>query len=385
MRKLFVWLVVPALLLGACSSEPSAEEDPTGALVSAFEKTGEADAQTVTVSIQSTPESLTALSEGDLTPELADTILGSSLTFSGTKNDDPEAQNARIALSVPGTDGVELLVDGTDLYIRADVRGIAELAGQDASQIDTFLESPQAQQAPFLEAAANGEFIKIEGADQLAAGVGADPGALTEQQAKLLEEFGNAIQEDANVTSEGSDDVGEHLVASIPLRTLYQKFTEFAGQLGAPLPPGSLPPESEVPEGDFSMDVWISDGEVAQLVFDIVKLSEEFDGELPDGVEDFRIRIALSSEAEEVSPPEDAVTVTGEELMGLIFGGFGGLDTGGDTTDNFGGESPGGDLGGDELDCSLYEGLPPETFDGLPQETLDQLEALCPGLVPGSQ
>ena len=385
MRKLFVWLVVPALLLGACSNEPSAEEDPTGALVSAFEKTGEADAQTVTISVQSTPESLVALSEGDLTPELAETILGSSLTFSGTKSEDPEEQSALVSLSIPDTDGFELLVDGTDLYIRADVRGIVELAGQDPAQIDAFLETPQAQQAPFIEAAANGEFIKIEGADQLAAQAGADPGALTEQQAKLLEEFGKAIEEEASVTSEGSDDVGEHLVASIPLRTLYQKFTEFAGELGTPLPPGSLPPESEVPEGDFTMDVWINDGEVVQLELDIVALGEEFEGEIPEGVEDFRIRIGLSSEAEDVSPPDDAVTVTGEELMGLVLGGLGttGTDTsGGEVTEDTGGDT-GGNTGG-EIDCSIYEGLPPETFDGLPQDTLDQLELLCPGLVPGS-
>lgn len=389
MRKWFVWLVVPALLLGACSKEggPSAEEDPTGALVAAFEETGKAEAQTITVSIQSTPESLVAASEGSLTPEVAETILGSSLTFSGTTSDDPANQSARVALSIPGTDGFELMVVGTDLYVRADVRGIAELAGQDPAMIDQFLQTPQAQQAPFLEAAANGEFIKIEGADELAAGAGAgglDPGALTEQQAKLVEQFGQAIQEDATVTSEGSDDVGEHLVASIPLQSLYQTFTEFAGDLGAPIPPGSFAPESEIPEGDVSMDIWISDGRIAQFEFDIVELGQEFggEGEVPAGVEQFAIRVALTPEAEEVTPPEDAVTVTGEELFGLFLGGFGGDLGGGETG---GGESPGtDDLTGGNLDCSIYEGLPPESFDGLPQETLDQLETLCPGIVPGT-
>lgn len=387
MRKWFVWLVVPALLLGACSSGsgPSADEDPTGALVAAFEETGKAEAQTITVSIQSTPESLVAASEGSMTPEIAETILGSSLTVSGTTGGDPADQSARVVLSIPGTDGVELMVVGTDLYLRADVRGIAELAGQDPAMIDQFLQTPQAQQAPFLEAAANGEFIKIEGADDLAAGAGAgglDPGALTEQQAKLIEQIGQAIEEDATVTSEGSDDVGEHLAVSIPLRSLYQTFTEFAGDLGAPLPPGSLPPESEIPEGDFSMDVWINDGRVAQMEFDVVKLGQEFEGEVPEGVEQFAIRVALLPEAEEVTPPEDVVTVTGEELFGLIFG-VGGDFGGGDETG--GGESPGGDdLTGGNFDCSIYEGLPPETFDGLPPETLQQLETLCPGVVPGT-
>lgn len=383
MRKWLVLSIVAALFLGACSNEPSPEEDPKAALVSAFEKIGELDASTVTVTIQSTSESLVAASEGDLTPELAETILGSSLTITGANADDPENQNASIALSVPDTDGVEILVIGTDLYLRADVRGLVELAGQDPAQIDAFLQSPQAQQAPFLEAAANGEFIKIEGADQLGAAAGADPGALAEQQKKLFEEFGKSIEQEADVTSEGSDDVGDHLVVSIPLRSLVQRFTDLAGELGAPLPPGSVPPESEIPEGDIVMDVWVSDGRIVQIEFDIVQLGEEFGGVAPEGVEDFRLRLELSEEAEEVTAPEGATTVTSEELMGLIFGGFGG-EMGGDTPTLD--ETPGGDDlgggGGGELDCSLYEGLPPETFDGLPQETLDQLEQLCPGLVP---
>jgi hypothetical protein len=385
MRKWLVLSVIAALVLGACSNEPSAEEDPKAALVSAFEEIGKLDASTVRISLQSTPESLAAASEGDLSPEQADIILGSAVTISGQQTDDPEEQNARFAVEVPGTDGVEVLVIGTDFYIRADVRGIVELAGEDPSQIDAFLESPQAQQAPFLEAAANGEFIKIEVADQLGAAAGANPGAITEQQQKLLEEFGKSIQEEATVTSEGSDDVGDRLSVSIPLQSLVDQFTEFAGQLGT-VPPGTLPSEEEIPEGDVTMDVWVSDGRVVQLEFDVVALAQEFEGDVPEGVEDLRIRIELSEEAEEVTAPEGATTVTAQELMGLIFGGLGGgLDegSGGEFTEPGTDETPGGDdLGGGELDCSIYDGLPPETFDGLPQETLDQLEQLCPGLVP---
>ena len=383
MRKWLALSVVAAFVLGACSSEPSPEEDPKAALVSAFESLGEIDASTIRFTIQSTPESIVAASEGDLTPELAETILGSSITITGNQPENPEDANGRVTVEVPGTDGFEVLIIGTDLYVRADVRGIAEIAGQDPAQIDAFLESPQAAQAPFLEAAANGEYIKIEGADQLGAAAGANPGAITEQQKQVLEQFGQAIEEEATVTSEGSDDVGDHLAVSIPLRSLYQQFTEIAGQLGAPLPPGTIPPESEVPEGDVTMDVWVADGRVAQLEFDVVALSQEFGAELPEGMDDLRIRMELSEEAEEVEAPEGATTVTAEELMGLIFGGFGG-DLGGDVpgTDEGTGGDTGGDLGEGELDCSIYEGLPPETFDGLPQETLDQLEQLCPGLVP---
>lgn len=389
MRKWLALLTIPALLLGACSNEgdaPAAEDDPTGALVAAFEETAASEAQTITISLQSTPESLAAAAEGsELPPEAAETILGSSITVTGTKAEDPADQSFRMTLAVPNSDGAEVIFSGGDLYLRADVRGLAEAFGQDTTMIDQFLQSPTAQQAPFLEPAVNGEFIRIEGTEELTGGTGGTA-ELGQQQEQILREFSEAIRADAEVTSEGEDDVGEHLVVSIPFQTLMQRFTELASQLGGGLAP--TPPESEVPEGDFTFDVWIADGRVAQMELDIVQLSESAEGDVPEGVEELAVRMEFSEEAEDITPPEDAVTVTGEQIMGLIFGGaFGGGGFPGDTptddTSGGGGDDTTGGGGGDDI-CSVYEGLPPETFEGLPQETLDQIEQLCPEIVPNS-
>jgi hypothetical protein len=381
MRKWLVSLMILSLLAGACSSAPNPQEDPLGALVAAIEETGKADAQTITLTLQSTPESLVAASEGGVTPAVAEAILGSSVTFSGTQSDDPEDQSGRIAVSVPGTEGFEMLILGTDVYLRADVRGFASVGGVDPARIDEFLQSPQAQQAPFLQSAADGEFIRIEGADQLAGATGLGGGGqqLTEQQEELLRAFGDAIEQSATVTSEGTDDVGDHLVASIPLRDLYQKSVDIIGRLGLPMAPGQIPPETEIPEGDVLMDVWIADGRVVQFEFDFVRLALEFGEEIPEGVEQMALRVQLDDEVAEITAPEDAVTVSSEQLMGLIFGGLGG----------FGGEesvevprevvSPGEVPA---FDCSMYEGLPPETFQGLPPEALAELERTCPDVIP---
>lgn len=392
MRKWLVWLVAPALLAGACSGDnaPASDEDPKGALVSAFEETGTAEEQTVTLTIASTPESLVAAStDQPLTPEQAEMILGSSLSIGATKAEEPEDQTAVVRLEVPGTEGAEVLFVEGDLYARADIRGFVEAVGQDPAAIDAFLASPTAQQFPFLEAGANGEFLQIEGTEELAGGSAA--GELTSQQQQIINEFREALNEEADVSFEGEEDVGDHFVVSISAQALYQRFAEFSAQLGTTgLPGASVPPTEDVPEGDVTVDVWVSDGRLAQLELDLIALGEEFEPEeVPEGVDELAIRLAFEYEVEDVSAPEDAVTVTGEDIVGLIFGGaFGGelpTDLPTETTVTpEPGASPSLDTpsGEEVIDCSLYEGLPPETFQGLPQDVIQQLEEICPGIVP---
>ncbi|MDQ4145248.1 MAG: hypothetical protein M3198_16210 [Actinomycetota bacterium] len=385
MRKWVICLLVPALLLAGCSDDggdssgsPSAEEDPTNALIAAIERTAASETQTVTVTLQSTPESLAAASEGSLPPGAAETILGSSVTVSTTGGDDPARQSGGLTIDVPGTEGAEILFSGSDLYLRADVRGLAETFGQNAATVDAFLQSPVAQQAPFLQAAADGKFIKIEGTEEMAGNTGATQ-ELAEQRKLLLGELGEIIRADGEVTSEGEDDTGEHLLLSVPLAPLYQR----AGELWSSLVPGGLPPQPSpefVPEeGDLVLDVWLSEGDLAQVEVDLVRFNEEVQGDMPPGVEELAVRMGFSDEAEPVDPPADAVTVTGDEIMSLIFGGaFGGGGFPGDAPT----EAPDTSGGGEDVDCSIYEGLPPESFEGLPPDLLEELEKICPEVVP---
>ena len=374
MRKWLIILVVPALLLGACNGGggPAADEDPTGALVAALEETANSEQQTISFSIQSTPESLVAASAEDatpLSPEMAETILGSSISISVIDSGE-EGTSLRVSLAVPGSDGAEAIVLGQDLYARADVRGLATAFGQDTAAIDTFLQSEVVQQYPFIESGVNGEFLKIEGTEELTGGTSVTE-EVGNQREQVLNSVTEAIREEANVEFEGEDDVGDHFVVSAPAEALYNHFAELAGQLGA-----SPPTETDIPEGDVTFDAWVADGRIAQLEVDAVRLAEEFEGEIPEGVEELAFRMSFGYEVEEISAPEDAVTVTGEDLMALIFGGaFGGTT---DVPEEEEVEPEPTETTG--FDCSDYENLPPETFEGLPQETLDQLEELCPGI-----
>jgi hypothetical protein len=369
MRKWLTGLVGVALLLGACGGDSGggSSDDPTEALVAAFRSLGEADSQTLTVSLESTPDSLVAASEGSLTAEAAQTIVDSSLAISGTRGESADDSASRLSLNIPETEGVELIVLGTDLFFRADVRGLLPVFGQDAAMVDQFVQQAKAQGLDFVEAGINGEFLKIEGIDQLTSQLGVSPGDLSEQQQKLLDGFGDAIRRDANVTSEGTDDVGEHLVATISVRDAYQSFQELAEQT-SPVP-GAFPPPTEVPDKDISVDAWVNDGRLAQIEFDFLQLSDFGDEPMPEGVEQLALRVTFAEEAEEVTAPEDAVTVTQQDLQQLFTGGAPSAPPGGG-----GGQVP--------ADCSQFENLPPEAFEGLPPETLDLIEQQCPGVVP---
>ena len=393
MRKWIAFLAVATLAFGACSSDSGgggSSEDPKAALISAFENLSKQQGGSITISLASTPESLAAVSEDEVTEDQANTILGSSVTIEGNAAEDPADTTFRLAVNIEGTDGAEIMVVGGDLFVRADVPGMASAFGADTSAIDQ--AAAEAEQAgfafvrPFLE----GQVVKFAGIQEALTGLsgGQDPTAgLGEQEQQLLDQFRRTIQENAEVTSEGSDDVGEHLVASVPLRTLVESLSSALGPLSAQLPPGSLPDPADVPEGDLSLDVWVADDNVAQIEFDFTQLAQ-FDEEAEqdlEGVDEFALRVAISDDVPELTAPEAGAEITQEDIqkiVGLFMGGLGGVP-GGDIPSG-GGAAPGGGGGGGgpAIDCSLYEGLPPETFEGLPQETLDQIEAICPGVIP---
>jgi hypothetical protein len=391
MRRLFALMVVAAFFIGACDSGGGggeSSEDPKQTLASAFEAMGEVDAQSVTISVASDPESLTTLSNGAVTQEQADLLLGSSITIEGTNTDDPASRAARVVFNVEGTDGIEIIVVGSDLYARVDAGGLVGAFGADEGALRTAIAQAEAQGLTFMRPLAEGEFVKFTGAADMGAAAGAPD---TAQQEELLKQFGDALEEEATVTSEGSDDVGEHLVASLPLRDLYQRLLDLAPQTGQNLPPGLVPPAEEIPEGELTLDVWVADGRVAQIEFDVTQVGQfatQEGGEDPfEGVEQFALRVTLSDDVGEIAAPEAAAEVSAQELQALFGQLFFGASPGTAVPPEGGGG--GGDLGGGGggdvgLDCSIYEDLPPETFDGLPQETLDQLESFCPGVVPNN-
>jgi hypothetical protein len=350
-RKIGAFLLAGAVLLGACGGDSSA--NPKEALTEALDNLGRRDAFSLTFTLQSDVDSLVAASKGDLAPEDAQKILDSSLTIAGNQAEDPADARALVVANVAGLDGaVEIRVVGGTLYARADAKGLAETFGQDPAQLDAFAQQASAGGLDFLAAAVNGDWISLSGLDQLSEQFGA-PATPNPADVKALKAFADALEANSSVTSEGSEDAGEHLVVTVPLRAAYEHFLDLAGKLSAGVPLAELPPVSEVPDENLQIDVWVADGQVTQVEFDLVQLGRFEGSDMPKGIERLALRVAVEDFSGGVEEPPGATEVDLAQLMNMFMGGLSG---GGGTVPT--------DI------CKELQGA----LQGAPQEVIDQLE-----------
>jgi hypothetical protein len=368
MKRIGALLAAVGLLIGACggSAGPDPEANPKEALVSAFENLADSDGMEIVLSLDATAESLNGLA-GDggeaMDEETAQKILDSSLRVL-TKGQGEDASFEMVA-TIAGEEDLEIKVVDKVVYFRADAEGLTETFGGDPSELETMGQQAKAQGLTFVEPALNGEWVAITGAEQLAQQFGGatDAGQMTENQEKLVRDITQALEESATVTNEGSDDAGEHLAVSLPVREIYQRMmSSFQGIPG--FPGGQLPPESEIPDESVVMDVWIDDDRVTQAAIDFAQfasMAEEGGG--TGG------RVALLMEFDEfdedIETPDDAVEVPAEQLMQLFMGAAGMGGTMGGAGQGSGGTPP-------DFDCAQLEGAPPAIKE--------QFADMCPDL-----
>jgi hypothetical protein len=374
MKKTGALVAAAALLLSACAGGSDANsEDPKAALVTAMENTGASEGLTFTLSIESDPESLNALdragstSEG-IAEEDAEKILASSLTMS-TRGSGEEGA-FEMVVNVAGEHDIEVKAIDKVLYFRADVEGLVETFGGDPSEIETGVQQAEAQGLTFVRPAAEGEWVSISGlGDSLGQITGQTPPPVPEQE-ELIQDLTASIKENATVTSKGQEDAGEHLVVSLPLRETYENFVEDFSQLSQQIPLGQLPDSSTVPEEDVTLDIWVDDDRVTQVLLDIVQVAElAEDADVPEGTE-----VSFLAEIEEfeddIEAPEDAVAIDPQQILGIfggLLGGMGAPGAGG------GAAPPAGDLGAG-FNCDDLAGAPPEVLSEFAEE--------CPELQP---
>jgi hypothetical protein len=371
MKRLAALLLTGALLLTACSTD-APSDDPKGALMAAMENTAQLDGLTMQMSLSSTAESLQAMAEeGDsLDAEDAEKILDSSFTIS-TRGEGPDG-DLEMVVNVAGEDSIEFKVVDRVFYARADVVSLVETFGGDPASVESFAQTAEAQGAGFLRPAIDGEWVSIEGLDETVEQMTGQPaGASLPQQKELIENMTRSFEEHATVTSEGGEDAGEHMVVSVPLRTIYTDLVQDLENLTAQLPGASLPDSSQVPDEDITLDVWVEDERVTQVEFDFLQLNDLMDGgeDIPAGVEEFAFRVQLEEFTDEVETPEDAAAIDPQQIMGLL-GGFmmGGMGLGSGAV-----SPPGGDMGA-AFDCNDLKGAPPKVLRQFAEE--------CPELQP---
>lgn len=366
-RRLTAFLLAGALLAGACSDgggEEQAAENPKQALTDALEAFADYEGITAEISMEADTE---ALVEEDTPPEVADAIVNSSFVISA-KGETPEDMQFEMRLNLDGNeDAVAFRVVGTSFYARAEVSEMVEAFGGDMASIDAAVQQASAMGFDFAQAVVDGEWVGVENVDALAEQFGLpvqtpDP----EQAAALQEKVVEVFERNAEVTSDGTDDVGAHLVVSLPLRETLGDVFEAVETLGG-VPAGSVPSDAlnDVPDGEIPLDVWVSDGRLVQLEADVLAIGEALGEEPPEDVGEFAFRITLDEFTGEIEAPDDFEAIDLQEIMQSIFGaglgaaGAGGLDAGAGGLDTGGGgrEVVVPELG---LACSDLAGVPPD-------------------------
>jgi hypothetical protein len=373
MRKLLAAIAAATMLMAACGGDEGGGGgggNPQETLQAAVENLSESG-QTLTFSLASDAGSLEAASEGSINEETANKILESSISVSANNADDPADAEFALAANIAGSTDVEFRLVDEVVYLRIDLDSLLDLAGPEAKaqaqpQIDALVQQASAQGLDWVEAGVSGEWLAFTGVTQLLeqfSGMAASPSS--EQQA-IVDQFAAALTDDATVTSEGDEDPGEHLVASIEFKDVYDNFLELAEGLGQGAPMADLPPESEIPEGQLTVDFWVSDGRLTQVEVDFLQLAQLGEEEIPEGVESLGLRVTLEEFDGGVEAPSDATEVDLAQLIQTFSGGGLGGATGGT-----GGTAPGG---GAEMDAFCEE------LKSQPKAIQKQFAAQCPNL-----
>lgn len=330
LRRLAVPLLAGALLLGACSDgggEEEAAENPEQAFSEALDALSEYEGVTLELTLQADPADLTG---ADTPEQAAEALVNSSLTISA-KGESAEDSQAEVVVNVDGNeDAFEVRAVDQSIYARADVAELVETFGGDPAQVEAFAQQATAQGFDFAQPLVDGEWVGVEGVDELAEQFGVpqqtpDP----EQAARVADEIVRVLEQNVSVTSEGTDDVGAHLVLGVPLRETLQDLVQTLQSVGGPAA-GALPTDdlAEVPDAEVPVDVWVSDGRLVQVEMDFVAIAEAAGEEPPEDVDELALRATLDEFTEDVEAPDDFVEIDVEQILETFFGGaFGGIDS----------------------------------------------------------
>jgi len=349
---------VAALVASACGGAAlNVAADPDGAVVQAFESMSEWDGASLRLHVDSDVASLIAMAEGDpvMTADLANAILESFVEIKGTSGEDladTSDDEFSVLVRVGGIDGLQVRsVDGA-LYLRAAVRELIEeydTTGTALSELDEMVGQARQFGLDFADAALAGEWLQIEGLDQIASMVEGmtgtpgqpDPSDVEAMAAELGVIFETFVEEDVEVAYIGSEDAGEHVRLTASGDALFDLLEQILRVAGSAAPGmGSMDPAQAIEEfrreagadaAAFTMplDAWIQGETVSRIGLDLVALVQANpqltgDDEIPAGVERFAILVDLEEFGGGVQAPSDAVAVDLFEIFGRMMNSFGG-------------------------------------------------------------
>ncbi|MEE1751521.1 hypothetical protein [Streptomyces sp. SP18CS02] len=335
-RTLTAAAVVTAVLSGSAACGTVENLTAGQKLDRAFDRIGKERSVSVELDLDADAGSLKALDAeaepGEEIPdEVAELISGAriSLSVQSTKpldeSDEKDLTGLAMKVSSPDGDLFEYRVVGDHTYLRADVKAVAEMAGQPMPSAEELPESAEAFKK-FL----NGEWLKIATKDweevregmgmpgSGAAGPSAEPSLDADTQKKLLESLREVVAREVDFTSTGGKDGVEHIAATAPFRTLITELVDELRRLSKDLPPGmELPTAQELkdaPDKPVTADFTLKNGALSELSLDLTKLAENAE------VKKFALVMRLGK-GDKVAAPSGAAAVDVDELMEGVFGG----------------------------------------------------------------
>jgi hypothetical protein len=349
-------LVLLGLLIGvlvaACGRGPDASTDPQAAVQDALKRMASWDGATATFAIDSTaPSLLAAFADEGLDERMVRLVLDSSLTFSVLLGDDLLDRTdgeTSVTFLLGGVDVFSLVQFDEDLYVRVDLDRIVEVVDRDGTgkhALDGAQAEAEAHGLDFAADLRRGSWLKVTGLKQVQAMIegmyGApsspDPAELAALAPELREAFDRFLEGEVDFAFLGRDDHGDHIRVTTTGRALIDLGENIYAIAGGLLPdaPGMSPAQmfdelrrevgSKAEGFTVPLDVWISNGVISRVAFDIVALAqanpEQMAEEIPVGVERLGIAIELSEFGGGLQAPAGATEIDLFEYVGRVMGG----------------------------------------------------------------
>ncbi|MEX0834686.1 MAG: hypothetical protein WD010_01245 [Nitriliruptor sp.] len=369
--------------LTACSGGGAdVENDPEQALSDAIEALADYDGIELVVAIDGDREAIIAASEGDLDGSEVSLLLDSSIQIRAAGEDETDAQ-AEVIVDLAGQPAFELrYLPESELFLRLDLDAISD-AVDDPSFGESIEEAVDAAgQFGLGEVAAavrDGSWIKLTGVEQFAEFARSprteEPSEeeVEDVQERIVGAMQDFLESDVTVAYQGEEEAGERVTATTTqaaLAGLLDEISTIASDLSG-VDGDQFGLDSTAGEGSdepVEIDLWIADGRLSQLGFDLSALAEDEGEGAPEGT---FLLVAIDEFDGSVTAPDESTEVDLFAIFGtLMGGGLGGMDAGALEIER----GPG------QLDDegALDEGEPADGGDPLggdciPQEQIDQL------------
>ncbi|MFG2696186.1 hypothetical protein [Kitasatospora sp. NPDC048407] len=327
----------------------SAGQKVTGA----FKKLGDAKSMSLQLSFDATSDQIVAFGKAVDDPIekksadlLSDLVLNVSLSAdkplkdtevfkfntSDTTNDSYDLKGVAVAYSLSAKKSGKTYADvrlvGERMYLKADVRGIAELAGKDTKEVDEFVSVLPAEAGPIkdvvdgkwvsLDVKKMQDEIKKSKAPGTDAGVSsgspldAMPGMDPAELKHLVKSLKAVISKNTSVEDKGKSGDADVIEVSAQARPLIEglaKTVEKAvtGKDALPsLPTGDF---EDIPDRKIAADVMIKGGKAQAITFDLMQLADK-----PDASAHFPLRLGINSDAPAIDAPSGATELDLQKL-----------------------------------------------------------------------